>query len=261
MTPAERHYRFWTSEPHLVPATGLSRYYDFGEGPAPEVLSDERDAQGRTHYDRVREFYETHEVTDYDEARFYDAKADRLTPLFYKGDRSMRESGFDPSNRFGPFSADITDYVPVCLNALLYQMERDLAEIARILGRADEAKRWDARAEERRSRMDRYLWDEGEGLYLDYDFAKGARRELPLRDHLLPPLGGRRLARPGRPRRPQPGALRGEGRAAHEHHHERQPVGRALRVGALAAHRRRRAAPLRPQRTLPTASRGSSLRS
>ena len=47
----------------------------------------------------------------------------------------MRESGFDPSNRFGPFSADITDYVPVCLNALLYQMERDLAEISRILGR------------------------------------------------------------------------------------------------------------------------------
>jgi alpha,alpha-trehalase len=59
----------------------------------------------------------------------------------------MRESGFDPSNRFGPFSADITDYVPVCLNALLYQMERDFAQISRILGRADETKRWDARAE------------------------------------------------------------------------------------------------------------------
>ena len=261
MKAAESHYRFWTTAPHLVPATGLSRYFDFGEGPAPEVLSDERDEKGRTHYDRVREFYRANEVTDYDEARFYDAKADRLTPLFYKGDRSMRESGFDPSNRFGPFSADITDYVPVCLNALLYQMERDLAQISRILGRAGEAKRWDARAEERRSRIDRYLWDEGEGLYLDYDFANGSPPRLPLRDHLLPPLGGRRLARPGRPRR------RTTWRASRR------------RVGCSRAPPRAAASGTRPSggrpcssspstgcaatatRTMPTASRGSSSRS
>jgi alpha,alpha-trehalase len=179
MEEAEQHYRFWTTEPHLVPETGLSRYYDLGEGPAPEVLSDERDEKGRTHYDRVREHYRTHEVTDYDEARFYDAKADRLTPLFYKGDRSMRESGFDPSNRFGPFSADITSYVPVCLNSLLYQMEKDLAEASRLLADEDGAKRWEARAEERRARMDRFLWDEAEGLYLDYNFETRKRRMYP----------------------------------------------------------------------------------
>jgi len=120
----EKYYRFWTEAPHLTPQTGLSRYYDFGDGPAPEVLADERDAEGRTHYDRVREFYKTHEVTDYDVNKFYDRARDELTPAFYKGDRSMRESGFDPSNRFGPFSADITSYNPVCLNSLLYAMER-----------------------------------------------------------------------------------------------------------------------------------------
>jgi alpha,alpha-trehalase len=186
VAPAERHYRFWTSEPHLVPTTGLSRYYDFGEGPAPEVLSDERDAQGRTHYDRVREFYKTHAVTDYDAARFYDVKADHLTPLFYKGDRSMRESGFDPSSRFGPMSADITDYVPVCLNALLYQMERDLGEIGRILGDVEGTKRWEARAEQRRERMERLLWDEQEGLYLDFNFARSARRKYPFATTFYP---------------------------------------------------------------------------
>ena len=53
----EKYYRFWTTEPHLIPGTGLSRYWDFGEGPAPEVLSDEKDAQGRTHYDRIREYF------------------------------------------------------------------------------------------------------------------------------------------------------------------------------------------------------------
>ena len=35
----------------------------------------------------------------------------------------MRESGFDPSGRFGPFSVDIIHYNPVCLNSLLYLME------------------------------------------------------------------------------------------------------------------------------------------
>jgi len=187
---AEQHYRFWTTEPHLVPATGLSRYWDFGEGPAPEVLSDERDEQGRTHYDRVREYYRTHDVTDYDVARFYDRKADQLTPLFYKGDRSMRESGFDPSNRYGPFSAEITSYVPVCLNSLLYRMEKDLADASRLLADEDGAKRWETRAEERRGRMDRYLWDDAAGLYLDYDFETGKRRLYPFAATFYPLWAG-----------------------------------------------------------------------
>ena len=79
--------------------------------------------RGLTHYDRVKEYYRTHKVGDYEVGEFFDQKRDILTDLFYKGDRSMRESGFDPSNRFGPFSVDIIHYDPVCLNSLLYLME------------------------------------------------------------------------------------------------------------------------------------------
>jgi len=172
----ESHYRFWTTEPHLVPATGLSRYYDFGDGPAPEVLSDEVDEQGRTHYDRVREYYKTHDVTDYDLSLYYDKTRDRLTDLFYKGDRSMRESGFDPSNRFGPFSADIVHHVPVCLNVLLYRMEDDMAEIQRTLGDEKAAAVWRKRTDERRGLVDKYLWDPEAGIYFDYNFESGRRR-------------------------------------------------------------------------------------
>ena len=172
----QAYYRFWTMPPHLVETTGLSRYYDLGRGPAPEVLSDERDAQGRTHYDRVREYYRTHAVEDYDVSQYYDRATDQLTPLFYRGDRSMRESGFDPSNRFGPFSADIIHYVPVCLNSLLFRMETEAAEIARELGRTAEAASWDERAEKRRAAVDRYLWDEQAGVYYDYGFQTRRRR-------------------------------------------------------------------------------------
>ena len=175
----EKYYRFWTEEPHLTKQTGLSRYYDFGDGPAAEVLSGERDQQGRDHYDLVKDYYRTHDVKDYDLGQYYDKEKDQLTELFYKGDRTMRESGFDPSNRFGPFNIDIIHYDPVCLNSLLYLMETDTAEILGILGRARQARVWTNRAAERKQRINRLMWDEKDGLYYDYNFVEKKLRRYP----------------------------------------------------------------------------------
>ncbi|NJP09886.1 MAG: alpha,alpha-trehalase [Leptolyngbyaceae cyanobacterium RU_5_1] len=172
----ERYYYYWTVPPHLNQATGLSRYYALGEGPAPEVLFSEKDEQGRTHYDRVREYYQRFDVDDYDVSLYYDREQDCLTDLFYKGDRSMRESGFDISNRFGPFSVDIIHYAPVCLNVLLYKMEQDIAQIDEILGLKEAAQQWRDRADERHQRIDQFLWDEAAGLYFDYNLGTGDRR-------------------------------------------------------------------------------------
>ncbi|HXJ38769.1 MAG TPA: trehalase family glycosidase [Bryobacteraceae bacterium] len=173
----EKYYRYWTTEPHLVGQTGLSRYFDLGDGPAPEVILAERDQQGRTHYDLAKEYFRTHEITDYDVSQYYDRQTDRLTSLFYKGDRSMRESGFDPSNRFGPFSVDIVHYNPVCLNSLLYLMEMQTAEIAGLLGLEAEAQTWRQRAIARAERINRLLWDPEDGLYYDYDFERKRLRK------------------------------------------------------------------------------------
>ena len=129
-----KYYEVWAKEPHLTPETGLARYFDLGEGPAPEVISSERDSNGKTHYDRIRDFFKANQVTDYDVSQYYDRSTNQLTPLFYKGDRSMRESGFDPSNRFGAFNIDIIHYNPVCLNSLLFLMEEQIAEIYSELG-------------------------------------------------------------------------------------------------------------------------------
>ena len=175
----EAYYRYWTTEPHLVAETGLSRYYDLGDGPAPEVVASERDAQGRTHYERIKEYFRSHEVNDYDISQYYDRKTDQLTPLFYKGDRSMRESGFDPSNRFGPFSVDIIHYNPVCLNSLLYLMEMQTAEIMGILGLEKDVDTWRRRAIARAERVNRLMWDAGDALYYDYDFTRKRRRRYP----------------------------------------------------------------------------------
>jgi alpha,alpha-trehalase len=186
----EKYYQVWVAQPHLTPETALSRYFDMGEGPAPEVVSAERDAQGRTHYELVKEYFKTHRITDYDVNQYYDRETDQLTPLFYKGDRSMRESGFDPSNRFGPFNIDIIHYDPVCLNSLLYSMETQTAEIAETLGRKEEAATWRQRARERGDRINHLMWDEKDGLYYDYDFVNKRVRHYPFLTTFYPLWAG-----------------------------------------------------------------------
>ncbi len=195
----ESYYRYWTTGPHLVAETGLSTYHDSGAGPAPEVVASERDESGKTHYDRVREYYRTHKITEYDVNEYYEEKADRLTELFYKGDRAMRESGFDPSNRFGPFSVDIINYNPVCLNSLLYLMEIDTAEILRTLERPREAEAWARRAAKRRAQINRLMWDEKDGLYYDYNFRKKGVRRYPFVTTFYPMWAG--IASPDQARR------------------------------------------------------------
>lgn len=175
----EKTYEFWNREPHLVKETDFSRYYSDDPTPAPEAVADEKDAHGRTHYDRVRDFYKNNEVTDYDAARYYDFQKDELTPLFYIGDRSMRESGFDPSNRFGQFSVDIINYNPVCLNSLLYQMEIDTAEISRELGDAAADRKWQKFAQTRAENINHRLWDEQDGFYYDLNYNSKSLRRYP----------------------------------------------------------------------------------
>jgi alpha,alpha-trehalase len=111
-------------------------------------------------------------VTEYDVTRFYDAKTDQLTPRFYDADRAMRESGFDPSARFGPFSAGIVKYNPVDLNSLLYRTEMDCAAILEVLGYPREAEPWKARAQRRATAINKLMWNEDAGLYYDYDFRR-----------------------------------------------------------------------------------------
>jgi len=190
MDATEAYYQYWTREPHLTPQTGLSRYFDLGDGPSPEVVASEINDAGHTHYDLARNYFRTHRIQDYDASRFYDRRRDQLTPAFYKGDRSMRESGFDPSARFGPFNADIVAYNPVCLNSLLYVMEKEMAEILETVGRAAEAGTWLARAEQRAERVNRLMWDEGDGLYYDYNFEQKQVRRYPFLTTFYPLWAG-----------------------------------------------------------------------
>jgi alpha,alpha-trehalase len=183
------YHNTWLMPPHLTDS-GLSRYYDTGAGPAPEVVSGEIDAKGQGAYDRIRAYYKTHAVPDYDLPIYYDKAKDQLTDLFYRADRSMRESGFDPSARFGPFNAGILEHNPVCLNSLLYAAEMDLVQIYKILGDENEASAWASRAEHRATLINSMNWDDERGLYFDYDFTEGKRRDYPFATTFYPLWAG-----------------------------------------------------------------------
>jgi alpha,alpha-trehalase len=126
----------------------LNRYYDKGDYPRAESY---------------KEDVET-------------AKASGQDPkTIYRHLRSGAESGWDFSSRWladGQNLATIhtTDIIPVDLNALLYNMERVLAQAYTIAGDAANATDFAAKADARKAALDAYCWDAEEGFYRDYDF-------------------------------------------------------------------------------------------
>jgi alpha,alpha-trehalase len=94
----------------------------------------------------------------------------RLSSGFYHGDRAMRESGFDPSFRFGPFSGSTQDYADVGLNSLLYKYELDMEHFATLLDRGSDATKWEQRAATRRDAINKYFWNAAAGIFYDYNF-------------------------------------------------------------------------------------------
>lgn len=192
---AVKDYSLWATEPHLDVPTGLSRYYDFGEGPAAESLQDETG-----HYRKVATFFLS--TPDLASRYLVQDKKDSSTRAlvgkpyivqvcdsgtttakpecetanrislsgdYYKGDRAMRESGFDISFRFGPYGAASHHYAPVCLNSLLYKTEKDLERMSQLLGKDAESQQWRKRAENRKEKITRYLWSTERGLFFDYN--------------------------------------------------------------------------------------------
>jgi alpha,alpha-trehalase len=189
---AQRDYELWTSPIHRAGDTGLARYHDIGEGPVPEMADDSG------YYPDVIRWLLAHpdvptnylidapdDPTPAEAASLATVSCDitasrvcarahldghRLTADFYRGDRAMRESGFDTSFRFGPFSGSTDDYAPVCLNSLLYKYERDMAHFATLLGRPAEATEWNRRATTRQEAINKYLWNPTQGMFYDYNF-------------------------------------------------------------------------------------------
>jgi alpha,alpha-trehalase len=162
----------WMNGDHLT-RTGLSRYFDTGTGPCPEVEPG--------HYDQVYAKYAKKygmDTNTFEEA--YKSGRVKIPELdaYFVNDRAMRESGHDTSYRLVGKCADL---VTVDLNSLLYKIETDIAAVIQdefggtytaTDGSTETSEVWGARADHRRQLMDKYLWNERKGMFFDYDFVR-----------------------------------------------------------------------------------------
>ncbi|ODQ50307.1 trehalase [Saitoella complicata NRRL Y-17804] len=163
----------WVSAPRLDPITGLSRYRPDGIGIPPETEA--------SHFEHILEPFCTKNNMTFEE--FQVAYNDGIVhepelDEYFMHDRAVRESGHDTTYRFEHVCANLAT---IDLNTLLYKYETDIAKTIREKwhdkfpmpdGTFESSFTWDRRAMKRKALIDKYLWNEADGLYYDYDTVK-----------------------------------------------------------------------------------------
>ena len=99
----------------------------------------------------------------------------------YRELRAGAESGWDFSSRWLTDPHDLatirtTSILPIDLNSFLYKLETQIEKLSRAQGDAATAELFRGYAASRRQAIDRYLWSEADGAFVDYDWQAGAQR-------------------------------------------------------------------------------------
>jgi alpha,alpha-trehalase len=161
-----REYDFWMrGAAQLQHGSAHARVVAMPDGAILNRFWDDRDAP------RDESYREDTEL-----ARTSGRPARRL----FRDIRAAAESGWDFSSRWLADSRtlatiDTTDIVPVDLNSLLFGLEQAIEAGCERSQDAGCAREFARRAAQRQAAMNRYLWDEERGVYLDYQRRQGAR--------------------------------------------------------------------------------------
>lgn len=182
LAAVKEYYSVWMAQPRLDPATGLSRYRPEGMGVPPETEA--------SHFTHLLEPYtQKHNMSFKEFVQAYNDRSVVEPELdeYFLHDRAVRESGHDTSYRLERVCANLAT---IDLNSLLYKYETDIARTIRSFfgdklivpaefcapnrqpNQAETSAVWDRRAKKRRAAIDKYLWNEEKGMYVDYDTVK-----------------------------------------------------------------------------------------
>ncbi len=160
----------WMESGNRLTENGLNRYFAQGIGLPPETEAG--------HYDEIlKPFAEAEKMSipEY-EKLYYERKiSNKILDDYFVHDRSVRESGHDTSYRLEGICADLN---VVELNAMLYKYETDFAEIIRFYfndnfeynSKKYNQNYWNSKALRRKILMNRYLWNEQESCFYDFNF-------------------------------------------------------------------------------------------
>ncbi|OAX82906.1 neutral trehalase [Emergomyces africanus] len=182
LSAIKEYYSVWMAEPRYDPGTGLSRYRPTGLGVPPETESSHFYHLLMPHANKLGITFEEF-VKGYNSGEIKDPELDE----YFLHDRAVRESGHDTSYRLEKVCANLAT---VDLNSLLYKYEVDIARTVRDYFQDklaipaeyrtshnseqgfETSAVWDRRARRRKAAIDKYLWDEGKGMYFDYNTVK-----------------------------------------------------------------------------------------
>jgi alpha,alpha-trehalase len=99
----------------------------------------------------------------------------------YRDLRSAAASGWDFSSRWFDDGGDLastrtTSFVPIDLNCFLFVLERQIARLSDACGDTRTAQAFQRHVHQRRGAIERWLWNEADGAYADYDLLRGRVR-------------------------------------------------------------------------------------
>ena len=156
-------YAFWMDGAgSLLPNQGYRRVVRMPDGSLLNRYWDDRDTP------RDESWYE-----DVETAR----RSGRPPNEVYRDLRAGAESGWDYSSRWlrdcnRLSSIRTTQFIPVDLNAFMYKLENTIANISALNGDREAEAEFRLKASDRRSAVTRYLWDDEQGCYRDYDWRR-----------------------------------------------------------------------------------------
>ncbi|MEM9820707.1 MAG: alpha,alpha-trehalase TreF [Bacteroidota bacterium] len=115
----------------------------------------------------------------------------RNTRRVYEDIRAACESGWQFSSRwFGDeqYMASIhtTQMIPIDLNSLLYHLEITLSKAYGAHGDEEQKENYLQRAENRKRALEKHCWDAQRSIFLDYNFIRRSRSEVPSLAMLYP---------------------------------------------------------------------------
>ncbi|MGV3640746.1 MAG: alpha,alpha-trehalase TreF [Adhaeribacter sp.] len=103
--------------------------------------------------------------------------------VLFRHIRAAAESGWDFSSRWFADAQEMatihtTDIIPVDLNALMYNLELSLAEVAGQEQDEERAHHFRELAGKRKKALNKYCWSDKQGFYMDFDFV--SRHHTPV---------------------------------------------------------------------------------
>lgn len=175
----QKEYDYWMADAQSVqPGEASKRIVKLKDGTLLNRYWDARDVPRTESY--------------MDDIKTAENTRDDKKAQLYRDLRAGAASGWDFSSRWFAKPGDLssirtTDIVPVDLNALIFHLEKTLARANDVAGNKEASQRFEHVANKHQEAINRYLWNEKDGWYADYDW-KAAKVHPQLTAAALFPL-------------------------------------------------------------------------